>query len=209
LSTCCRILPQLGIGVTVRFPQPAEAAAIAPAGADVTGAAFQAEQRAALTNAGSRPVLHIPVYYRENGSFLVNEVTDAQWQALTGLPWGALRFDEATLADLQRLGVREIRLSADERGLYLDFDGKPLPYLTWNRGEIAQTLALVENLGLLGALTGDDDRQPRLTCWRPGCRCCKPQISRFRSICRNKTCLSAQPSPSAARSCDSCSSQWA
>jgi hypothetical protein len=161
------ILPQLGIGVTVHFPHPADAAAIPPASADVSGAAFQTAQRAALTMAGSRPVLHIPVHYRENGSFLVNEVTDAQWQALTGLPWGALRFDEATLADLQRLGVREIRLSADERGLHLDFDGKPLPYLAWDRGEVAQTLALVENLGLLGALTGDDEQPAALDLLAP------------------------------------------
>jgi hypothetical protein len=34
------ILPQLGIGVTVHFPHPADAAAIPPASADVTGAAF-------------------------------------------------------------------------------------------------------------------------------------------------------------------------
>jgi hypothetical protein len=147
------ILPQLGVGVTVRFPLQEEATPLPLMATDPAGAEFQTQQRQALTEAGSRPVLHIPVTYRENGSFLVNDVTDAQWQAATGLPWGALRLDVDMLEDLQRAGFKEIRLAADQDGLHLDLDGKPLPYLAWNRGEVGQTLALVEGLGLLGALT--------------------------------------------------------
>ncbi len=161
------ILPQLGVGVTVRFPPLENAAPLPLASADAAGAEFQTQQRQALTNAGSRPVLHIPVTYRENGSFLVNDVTDAQWQAFTGLPWGALRLDIEMLEDLQRAGIKEIHLSTSQDGLQLNFDGKPLPYLAWNRGEVGQTLALVEGLGLLGALTGAADQPAALDLLAP------------------------------------------
>jgi hypothetical protein len=101
-------------------------------------------------------VIHIPVYYRENGSFLVNDATDAQWQAATNLPFGALRFNVATLEDLRRAGIKEIVLTADQAGLHLDFDGKPLPYLAWDRGELGQTLQLADELGLLAASPGEN-----------------------------------------------------
>ena len=164
------ILPQLGVGVTVRFPLLENAAPLPLATADAAGAEFQAQQRQLLTAAGSRPVIRIPVTYRENGSFLVNDVTDAQWQAFTGLPWGALRLDVAMLEDLQRAGIKEILLSARQDGLHLDFNGRPLPYLAWSRGEVGQTLALAEGLGLLAALAGAAEQAAvldLLTPWLP------------------------------------------
>ena len=161
------LLPQLGVGVTVHFPLGDDAAALPLAHDDPGGAAFRAEQQQALAGAGSRPVIHIPVYYRENGSFLVNDVTDAQWQAATGIPWGALRFDVDMLEDLQRAGVREIVLTADQDGLHLDFDGRPLPFLAWSRGEVGETLALVEALGLVAAPAGAEAAPAALDLLRP------------------------------------------
>lgn len=164
------ILPQLGVGVTVRFPLADDATPIPPAAADPTGAGFQAQQQEALAAAGSRPVLRIPITYRENGSFLINGVTDAELQQITQLPWGALRLNEQTLADLRRAGIDQIDLLASVDGLHVDLNGKPLPYLAWNRGEVGQTLALAEELGVLGALRGASDAPDPialLTPWLP------------------------------------------
>ena len=141
----------LGAGITLRFPVQ-QGAAILPLlaeGAASSPQRQQAAQRKFLAAAGAAPTLQIPVYYDQEGRWTVGGMTDAEWQALTGLPFGGLRLSAGLMADLSAAGIQEATVRADAAGLHLFLNGRALPYVSWESGEVLTLLDLAEQANLL------------------------------------------------------------
>ncbi|MBI3959345.1 MAG: hypothetical protein HY328_11100, partial [Chloroflexi bacterium] len=104
-----KVLPlvqQLGIGVIMRFPVQAGAEVI-PFSVMGDGSAAemaQAAQAEFLAAVGAPPKINLPIVYQADGSYSVGDLSDAEWTALTGVPWYALRLDTNAIASLTASG---------------------------------------------------------------------------------------------------------
>jgi hypothetical protein len=148
-----RVLPlvqRLGVGVIVRFPVAAGAEALPLYVEGDTTAAAQAReaQEAFLAAVGAPPKINLPIQYEADGSFSVGDLTDAEWTALTGAPWYALRLDPTVLANLSNMGVSSLGLSTDAAGIHIAVNGRPLPALTWGDGQLIHLLNVADAMGL-------------------------------------------------------------
>ena len=153
------VLTNLGAGVALRFP-PAQGAETIPlvVPADQSKAATaQAAQQEFMKQAGTAPEIRIPVTYSADGSWTVQGMTDSEWQALTGVPFGALRLDPELLKSAAAAGITNAVVSTDPQGIHIDLNGKKLPYIAWGSGEINQALELAEQTGALSGLPGGMD----------------------------------------------------
>jgi hypothetical protein len=148
-----KVLPlvqRLGIGVIVRFPVAA-GAEIVPLyveGDSSAAMAAQAAQQEFLGAVGAPPKINLPVMYDADGSFEVGGLTDAEWTALTGVPWYALRMDPAMLQNLGAMGVQSLALHTDAEGIHIMLNGNALPTLTWGDGQLVHLLNVADAMGL-------------------------------------------------------------
>lgn len=148
------LVQQLGIGVVARFPLADGAEEIPLAGAGDAAAASASEaQQAFLDGVGAAPVLGIPVFYNEDGSWTVNGLTDTEYSAiLPQVPWQSLRLPPDLLQGLMDAGVSEITVSTSDEGLSIALNGNPLPHIGWDRGELQNVIELASQMGLLDSL---------------------------------------------------------
>lgn len=155
------LLTDLGAGIVLRFP-PAQGADLIPlvlAGDASNAAVASAAEQAFVASAGSRPTIHIPVTYATDGTWTVLDITDTQWQALTGLPFGGLRLSPGLVQSAAAAGIDSATLRTDERGVHLALNGAELPYLSWEDGSIITAIDMAQQAGLLKELPID---QPML-----------------------------------------------
>lgn len=148
-----KVLPlvqNLGIGVIVRFPVPAGEAAI-PLYVEGDGSAAMAAKQAQdefLAAVGSPPRINLPIFYESDGSWMVGDLTDSEWTALTGAPWYALRLNPTMLESLSNAGIDSIGLSTDTEGIHIAVNGNQLPTLTWGNGELLHLLDVADQLAV-------------------------------------------------------------
>lgn len=152
-----KVLPlvqQLGVGVVLRFPVQAGMDLI-PMMVEGDGSAAE-EARAAqeefLDAVGTPPRISLPVVYDANGSYTVGDLTDVEWQQLTGIPWAALRLDQGTLGGLANAGVTSMSFETDTEGIHISINGNHLPSISWGNGEVQHVLDLVQQMGILDTM---------------------------------------------------------
>jgi hypothetical protein len=148
-----KVLPlvqRLGIGVIVRFPVAAGKDIIPLYVEGDTSASMAAKtaQDEFLAAVGAPPKINLPVMYGADGSFTVGDLSDAEWTALTGAPWYALRLNPAMIDNLSKMGVKSLGLSTDAEGIHLALNGKALPTLTWGDGKLVHLLDVADAMGL-------------------------------------------------------------
>jgi predicted small secreted protein len=148
-----KVLPlvqRLGIGVIVRFPVAAGAEAVPMyvEGDTSAAATARATQEEFIAAVGAPPRINLPVQYEADGSFSVGDLTDAEWTALTGAPWYALRLDPTVLNNLSSMGVNSLSLATDAAGIHIAINGKHLPALTWGDGQLIHLLNVADAMGL-------------------------------------------------------------
>lgn len=149
-----RLLPmvdKLGMGVVVRFPV-AEGQAAIPLyvnGNGSTAAVAQQAQQEFLTRVGVPPRINLPVFYAADGSWKVGNLTDAEWTALTGQPFYALRLNPTVVKALAANGVAELSISTNTKGIQIGVNGNMLPTITWSNGELQHLLNVADQLGVL------------------------------------------------------------
>jgi len=151
------IITDLGVGIVGRFP-PSQGTATIPLvvqGAASNAAAAQAAEQSFVASAGSRPAIQIPVYYAVDGTWTVEGITDTEWQALTGLPFGGLRLSPGLLQDIKAAGIKSATVRADAQGIHLALDGVDFPYLSWEGGGVRTAIDLAQQFGLLRDLPLD------------------------------------------------------
>lgn len=151
-----KLLPlvnHLGIGVIAHFPVPEGVAAVPTY---VESSPRAAEARAAqedfLANVGEAPRIVLPVIYDADGGWRVGDLSDAEWVALTGLPWDALRLQSGVIQGLMAANISEIAIETDAAGIHIGINGRQLPYIGWADGEIQHVLDLAGQMGLWNTL---------------------------------------------------------
>jgi hypothetical protein len=141
----------IGVGVVVELPVPAGAAAIPliVTGEGSNAAAAEAAQQAFVARAGGTPVVQIPVRYADDGTWTVQGLTDTEWQALTGLPFGYVRLNPELIAGAVSAGINQVIVWTDRDGIHVTLGERELPYLRWGDGGIQTLLDLALRLGVM------------------------------------------------------------
>jgi predicted small secreted protein len=152
------LVTDLGAGLVLRFaPVPG----VTPIPLELTGDASNAvvarnAEQTFLNKAGSRPTIQIPVNYNDDGTWTVHGLTDSDWQALSGLPFGGLRLNPEFVRNARVAGVRNATLRLDRTGIHLAINGEALPYLSWEEGGLLTMLDLAGDFGALEGLPLDE-----------------------------------------------------
>jgi hypothetical protein len=152
-----RMLPvvaNLGFGVIVRFPMQTGATAIPTyiEGGESAVAARQAQQDFLATVGDNPPSITLPVFYDQDGTWRVGDLTDTEWTNLTGVPLQAVRLQPQMIQGIMSSGVTELSIFTNSEGIHLSINGRQLPYIGWADGEINHLLALADQLGLWNTL---------------------------------------------------------
>jgi len=148
-----KVLPlvqQLGIGAIMRFPVAVGADVIpfAVMGDGSAAEMAQAAQAEFLAAVGAPPKINLPIVYQADGSYAVGDLSDAEWTALTGVPWYALRLDPSVIKGLTDSGITSMAIVTDQKGIHVSVNGNDLPYITWGNGEVQQILNLADQMGI-------------------------------------------------------------
>ncbi len=141
----------LGVGVVLQLPVPPGAAAIplSVTGAESNAAAAEAAQQAFVSRAGGAPVVRIPVQYADDGTWTVQGLTDTEWQALTGIPFGYIRLNPELIAGAVSAGINQVIVWTDRDGIHVTLGERELPYLRWGDGGIQTLIDLAMRLGVV------------------------------------------------------------
>ncbi len=141
----------LGVGVVVQLPVPPGATVIplAAAADGANAAAAQSAEQAFLTRAGGKPVVQIPVQYAADGTWTVQGLSDTEWQALTGIPFGYVRLNPDLVAGAVKAGVNQVIVWTDGDGIHVQLGERELPYLSWKDGGIRTLLDLAVRLDMV------------------------------------------------------------
>jgi hypothetical protein len=150
------VITHLGIGVILKFPtaQGAEAIPTYITGEGSAAAAANAAQASFLAGVEGKPgKISIPVFYQADGSYRINDMTEAEWITLTGQSfWSSLRMNPTGLQSLAKAGVSQITLSTDANGIHIAINDKALPYISWADGKLNHLLNLADQMGLWQSL---------------------------------------------------------
>ncbi|MCC6458648.1 MAG: hypothetical protein IT328_27110 [Caldilineaceae bacterium] len=148
------VVANLGFGVIVRFPLQEGVAAIPTyvEGGEAALASRQAQDAFLATVGEAPPTITLPVFYNEDGTWRVGDLSDTEWTNLTGLPLQAARLQPGMIQSLITSGVTEVSIFTNSDGLHLSINGRALPYIGWADGEINHLLGLGEQLGLWNTL---------------------------------------------------------
>jgi hypothetical protein len=151
LGSLLDAITNLGVGVVVRLPllQGAEEIPLIVQGASSNAAAAQAAQQAFLTRAGGAPIVQIPVEYAADGTWTVEGLSDTEWQALTGLPFGYVRLNPDLVEGAVRAGINQVVVWTDSDGIHEKLGESDLPYLRWGDGGIRTLVDLAMRLGIV------------------------------------------------------------
>ncbi len=151
LKSVLPVITNLGAGIALRFPvaQGAEMIPMQVAGDASAAATAQAAQEAFMAEVGAAPVIRIPVVYDADGGYTVQGITDAEWQALTGAPFGSMRLQPDQIASAAAAGITGATVRTDAEGIHVALNGKELPVLGWGEGELSHALKLAAGAGLL------------------------------------------------------------
>lgn len=151
------IISDVGVGVALRFPvaQGADMIPMQVAGDASAAATARAAQQAFAAEIGVAPVIRIPVVYDIDGNYTVQGITDAEWQALTGAPFGQLKLDGNLVKDAVAAGITGATVRTDAEGIHIALNGKELPVLGWAEGELSHLLKLAAGAGMLDAADMD------------------------------------------------------
>ena len=154
LEKALPLLTQLGIAVVAKFPVANGAEAI-PLYVEGEGSAAEASQAAVsayLASVGEMPAkIKLPVFYAEDGSWTVGDMTDTEWTALTqgAIPWQELRILPSALENAKRAGISMLTVSTDKAGVNISINGNSLPTISWANGELLHAIKLAQQAGML------------------------------------------------------------
>lgn len=158
LADLLPVVTQLGVGFTLRFPVP-EGATPAPLIVPATDSAatrLAESQQAFLAEAGSKPVISIPIVYSLDGTWTAGGFPSS---VLEGSPLGPF-LSSLTLTPTQiqrdiKAGIKTIDLNLNENGLVVVWNGTELPSLDWSGGKLASLVEVVQESGMLDGLGVD------------------------------------------------------
>lgn len=148
LATLVTTLLNLGVGVVVQIP-PWSGSDLPPPllpQDDSSSNQYLARMRHQefMQRSGAAPSLQIPVEYTEDGSWTVYGISDTEWQALTGLPFGYMRLNPQTIRSAMDREIEQVIIWTDPEGIHLTVGDRDLPYLRWSDGGLITLVNLLE-----------------------------------------------------------------
>ncbi len=158
LEAVAALLPvvvEIGGGVVLRFPVADGVAPVPVALLETDGAAINAAQAAYLRVIGAPPQIVIDVFYRDDGTWTVDDLDGATWRAALPLPWERLTLQPAQIQSLRAGGVNTIVLRTNREGIFVQINEQQLPHLSWGDGELNNVVVLASEGGLFRQLLGD------------------------------------------------------
>lgn len=157
-----KLLPtinSLGIGLIAKFPKADGAADIPITGDNSNAQAANSAQESFISSVGTPGVINLPVYYADDGSWTVANMTDTEWANLTGDPiWQSYRMKPEVVAGFKAKGVKELTISTDAQGFHISVNGQALPYITWSNGKLNNLVDLAAQMGYLDSLGSNTDQ---------------------------------------------------
>ena len=99
--------------------------------------------------------MQIPVEYAADGTWTVQGLSDTEWQALTGLPFGYVRLNPELVQGALNAGIDQVIVWTDSEGIHVTIGDRDLPYLRWADGGIRTLLDLFIRLGIVQSDTID------------------------------------------------------
>jgi hypothetical protein len=150
------LVDQIGIGVIARFPV-AEGSAAIPLymeGDSSAAMAAKAAQEEFLASVGTPPRINLPIFYGDDGSLSIGDLSIDELSAMTGVSLDALVMGLGPLEAVRGMGVSVLGISTDKDGITISLDGNSLPTLDWSDGkasnliEVASQIPLLEMMGL-------------------------------------------------------------
>jgi hypothetical protein len=148
------VIANIGIGVILRFPIKDGEAAI-PTYVENGSAATAAKkaQEDFLASVGNTPpTITVPIFYKDDGTWRVGDLSDTEWANLTGLPFQAARLNPNGIKALTSAGITQISLFTNKDGLHISINDHDLPYIGWGDGEINHLIDIGNQMGLLNTL---------------------------------------------------------
>ena len=141
------LLTNLGVAAAVRIPA-ADGAEEAPLIADSSAAAdVQAAQDAFLGEVGDPPLINVPIFYAEDGTWSLAGMSQEEWGALTGQPLDALELPPELIAGLAESGISQATIATSPDGVQISLGDTTLPTLSWSDGKLNNLLAVVIGSG--------------------------------------------------------------
>ena len=150
------LVDQIGIGVIARFPVApgAEEIPLFVEGDSSAAMAAKAAQEEFLASVGTPPRINLPIFYGDDGSLSIGDLSIDELSAMTGVSLDALVMGLGPLEAVRGMGVSVLGISTDKDGITISLDGKALPTLDWSDGkasnliEVASQIPLLEMMGL-------------------------------------------------------------
>ncbi len=145
------LVEQMGAGVTIRFPvnEGVQEIPLAQMENSVSADEAAAAQQAFLEAVAAPPTIRVVVSYSDDGTWVVEDLTGQQWQQLTNLPFTAANLEPSLVRGASAAGIQNITLSTNPQGIFVSINDEDLPYLSWENGEVLNTIALADELGLI------------------------------------------------------------
>ena len=150
------LVDQIGIGVIARFPVApgAEEIPLFVEGDSSAAMAAKAAQEEFLASVGTPPRINLPIFYGDDGSLSIGDLSIDELSAMTGVSLDALVMGLGPLEAVRGMGVSVLGISTDKDGITISLDGNALPTLDWSDGkasnliEVASQIPLLEMMGL-------------------------------------------------------------
>lgn len=153
------ILPTAGFGFVLRFPiaEGREAIPLADPEAQRSAADAKAAVEQYLAGVGGQvPIIQFTVDYLSDGTWTVQGMDAAAWEQVLPIGWDGFNLSPELVRGAAGLGLRTFGLNTDEGGIGISINGRALPKITWNQGELENILKLLEQSGVLSMASGGD-----------------------------------------------------
>ena len=145
------LVDQIGIGVIARFPVApgAEEIPLFVEGDSSAAMAAKAAQEEFLASVGTPPRINLPIFYGDDGSISIGDLSIDELSAMTGASLDALVMGLGPLEAVRGMGVSVLGISTDKDGITISLDGNALPTLDWSDGKASNLIEMVSQIPLL------------------------------------------------------------
>ncbi len=145
------LVDQIGIGVIARFPiaPGAEEIPLFVEGDSSAAMAAKAAQEEFLASVGTPPRINLPIFYGDDGSLSIGDLSIDELSAMTGVSLDALVMGLGPLEAVRGMGVSVLGISTDKDGITISLDGNALPTLDWSDGKASNLIEMVSQIPLL------------------------------------------------------------
>ena len=145
------LVDQIGIGVIARFPVApgAEEIPLFVEGDSSAAMAAKAAQEEFLASVGTPPRINLPIFYGDDGSLSIGDLSIDELSAMTGVSLDALVMGLGPLEAVRGMGVSVLGISTDKDGITISLDGNALPTLDWSDGKASNLIEMVSQIPLL------------------------------------------------------------